>query len=315
MDAGEFHWLMDMLQTIDVGLVVLDRKYRVQAWNSFMENHSGKPPHQVREKVLFDVFPEISEDWFLRKTKAVFLLQNRTFTTWAQRPYLFRFRNYRPITGTEPYMYQNITISPLISASGSVDHICIIIYDVTDIASNSRQLQAANAQLGYLSRTDALTGLNNRGAWEASLRSEHARIRRTGENSTLVMFDIDHFKKINDSYGHPAGDQVIRETASVLMETMRETDIAGRYGGEEFAVILVDTGIDNAMIFAERLRERISALKVRHEDHEIKFTISIGLAALDATQDSPEAWIQKSDKGLYQAKESGRNRTCRFDQS
>lgn len=315
MDAGEFHWLMDMLQTIDVGLVVLDREYRVQAWNSFMENHSGKPPHHVREKVLFDVFPEISKDWFLRKTKAVFLLQNRTFTTWAQRPYLFRFRNYRPITGTEPYMYQNITISPLISASGSVDHICIIIYDVTDIASNSRQLQAANAQLGYLSRTDALTGLNNRGAWEASLRSEHARSRRTGENSTLVMFDIDHFKKINDSYGHPAGDQVIRETSSVLMETMRETDIAGRYGGEEFAVILVDTAIENAMIFAERLRERIAALKVRHEEHEIRFTISIGLAALDATRDSPEAWIKKSDKGLYKAKESGRNRTCRFDQS
>src|SRR5690606_22357849 len=145
----------------------------------FMENHSGKKPHTVRDQVIFDLFPEIPQDWFYSKTQSVFLLQNRTFTTWTQRPYLFRFRNYRPITGTEPYMFQNITISPLISASGQVDHICLIIYDVTDIATNSKQLQAANEKLGFLSRTDALTGLNNRGAWQESLKAEYSRHKRT----------------------------------------------------------------------------------------------------------------------------------------
>ncbi|WP_416397528.1 GGDEF domain-containing protein [Allohahella sp. A8] len=312
LDAGEFHWLMDMLQTIDVGLVVLDRSYRVQAWNSFMENHSGKKPHAVRDKVIFDLFTEIPKDWFFSKTQAVFLLQNRTFTTWTQRPYLFRFRNYRPITGTEPYMFQNITISPLISASGQVDHICLIIYDVTDIATNSKQLQAANDKLGYLSRTDALTGLNNRGAWQESLKAEYSRHKRTGQNSTLVMFDIDHFKKVNDTYGHPAGDEVIKKTASVLLETMRETDISGRYGGEEFTIILVDTPPENAMIFAERLRKKIEALTVHHEGTAIRWTISLGIAPVDDSVTEPMQWVEHADQALYKSKQGGRNRSTHY---
>ena len=127
-DLSEFHWMMDMLQTIDVGLVVLDRDYRIHTWNSFMENHSGLAPSEVQGKSLFDLFAEIPREWFSSKTEAVFLLKNRAFTTWEQRPYVFRFKNYYPITGTVDFMYQNITISPLISAQGEVNYICLVIY-------------------------------------------------------------------------------------------------------------------------------------------------------------------------------------------
>ncbi|AZZ95561.1 diguanylate cyclase [Hahella sp. KA22] len=302
-----------MLQTIDVGLVVLDSEYRINVWNSFMENHSGLRPHVVKDQVLFDVFKEIPEEWFKHKTQSVFLLKNRTFTTWEQRPFLFRFKNYRPITGTEEFMYQNITITPLVSPNGEVQNICLIIYDVTDIASNRRQLEAANSKLEKLSRIDRLTQLNNRGYWEEQLVKEYQRLKRTNEASTLIMFDIDHFKKVNDTYGHPAGDEVIRLVAATLRETMRSTDIAGRYGGEEFGVILVNTDGKNAMNFAERLRTRIESLEVTHEGRDIRFTISLGLAELDKKIKDHKEWIERADTALYASKQGGRNRATTYE--
>lgn len=138
----EFHWMMDMLQTVDVGIVVLNSDFEIKVWNGFMEAHSGKLPSDVRDKTLFSLFPDISETWFRRKVKAVFELRTRAFMTWEQRPYLFKFRNFRPITGTEPFMYQNISISALVSATGVVDHVCMMVYDMTDAASAKKQLLA-----------------------------------------------------------------------------------------------------------------------------------------------------------------------------
>jgi hypothetical protein len=94
----------------------------------------------VRDKTLFSLYPDISESWFRRKTKAVFELRTRAFVTWEQRPYLFKFRNFRPITGTEPFMYQNISLSALASATGAIDHICMMVYDMTDAAAAKKQL-------------------------------------------------------------------------------------------------------------------------------------------------------------------------------
>ncbi|MFQ3250952.1 hypothetical protein [Glaciecola sp.] len=136
----EFHWMMDMLQTVDVGIVVLNRNFEIKVWNGFMEAHSGMLPNDVRDKTLFSLYPDISESWFRRKTKAVFELRTRAFVTWEQRPYLFKFRNFRPITGTEPFMYQNISLSALASATGAIDHICMMVYDMTDAAAAKKQL-------------------------------------------------------------------------------------------------------------------------------------------------------------------------------
>ncbi len=142
----EFHWMMDMLQSVDVGIVVLDREFRIKVWNGFMESHSGMLPSEVRDKSLFSVFPSITESWFFKKARPVFDLKTRAFMTWEQRPYLFKFPNYRPITGSEPFMYQNIALSPLVSANGVVDHISMMIYDMTDIAAGKKQLEALQVQ-------------------------------------------------------------------------------------------------------------------------------------------------------------------------
>ena len=306
--ADSFHWLVDMLESVEVGLVVLDLDFRVQAWNGFMENHSGITASKIRDKVIFDVFPDIPKAWLTRKVDAVALLNTRGFTSWEQRPYLFKFRNTRPITGTEEFMFQNLTISPLSGPSGQVEKVCLMVYDVTDIASSKRALERANEQLAKLSMTDRLTGLLNRGTWENLVDAEYERYRRYGQATSLVMFDIDHFKKVNDTHGHLAGDEVIKHTASVTKGALRQSDTAGRYGGEEFGIILPETDAEGARIICERIRETIEQSVVETSVAPIQYTISMGIAQLNDGPENYMQWMQRADKALYAAKEGGRNR-------
>ncbi|MBC3766451.1 PAS domain-containing protein [Neptunicella marina] len=155
-ELTEFHWMMDMLQTVDVGLVVLDKDYNIKLWNGFMESHSGMLPSEVRDKSLFELFPDIDCNWFTQKARQVFELKNRAFMIWEQRPYLFRFPNYRPITGSEDYMYQNITLSPLKSTTGTVDHICMMVYDMTDVAASKKLLEITQVTLGEINERESV---------------------------------------------------------------------------------------------------------------------------------------------------------------
>lgn len=310
--ASAFHWMVDMLESVEVGLVVLDLKFRIQAWNGFMENHSGITASQVRNQVLFDVFPDIPRPWLTRKVDAVVQLNTRAFTSWEQRPYLFRFRNTRPISGTEKYMFQNLTISPLSGPTGKVEKVCLMVYDVTDIASSKRALERANEQLARLSRTDGLTGLLNRGSWENLVEAEFERYRRYGHNTSLVMFDIDHFKKVNDTYGHLIGDEVIRHTATLTRRYFRQSDSIGRYGGEEFGVILPETDTESARVICERVREHIARTPVETEAGPIRYTISIGIAEPGESPESYTRWMQQADQALYASKNAGRNKVSVF---
>ncbi|SDA47278.1 PAS domain S-box-containing protein/diguanylate cyclase (GGDEF) domain-containing protein [Pseudomonas sp. NFACC15-1] len=313
IDLNEFHWLLAIVQSIDVGVVVLDREYRVQVWNTFMENRSGVQPKDAHNQDFFSLFPEIDRQWFSRKVESVATLGTPAFTVWEQRPYLMRFKSYQPITGQEAFMYQNTTLLPLRSPDNTIKHICLVIYDVTDVATNRHQLQAANAQLQRLSSTDQLTGLYNRGHWESNLKAAFARYQRYGHALSLVMLDIDHFKRVNDTYGHQAGDKVIEHVARLLHEHVRESDVAGRYGGEEFGVVLSDTDKAGAQIFAERLRKAIEALEVQFNDQTIRFTVSLGVADLSQPSNDHAELIARADQALYTSKKTGRNRVTVHD--
>ena len=313
IDLNEFHWLLAIVQSIDVGVVVLDRDYRVQVWNTFMENRSGVQPKDSHNQNFFSLFPEIDRQWFSRKLESVATLGTPAFTVWEQRPYLVRFKNYQPITGQEEFMYQNTTLLPLRSTDGKINHICLVIYDVTDVATNRHQLQAANAQLQQLSSTDRLTGLYNRGHWEESLKVAYARHQRYGNATSLVMLDIDHFKRVNDTYGHQAGDKVIEEVSRLIREYVRETDVAGRYGGEEFGVVLSDTDKTGARVFAERLRKAVEGLEVLHNGQSIRFTISLGVADLSQPSINYADLIAWADHALYASKKAGRNRVTVYE--
>lgn len=140
----ELHWLLDILQHIDVGVVVLDRQYQVSLWNGFMANHSGLDADEAVDKNLFELFPELDQEWFRAKVESVATLEVRAFTIWEQRPYLLRFKGYQPITGQADFMYQNATFLPVKGRSGQVSHVALIIYDVTHEALHKQP--AAGAQ-------------------------------------------------------------------------------------------------------------------------------------------------------------------------
>jgi diguanylate cyclase (GGDEF)-like protein len=168
----------------------------------------------------------------------------------------------------------------------------------------NRQLVEALAEVERLARHDALTGLFNRGWLDQTLKTEAERFRRARHPLTVILFDIDQFKQINDSLGHDMGDRVLRAIASALIRRVRGGDIAGRWGGEEFLVIAPNTALDAALQVAERLREAIVALKVG-----CPVSASFGVAELQPGESISRLLI-RADRALYRAKETGRNRVC-----
>jgi diguanylate cyclase len=169
----------------------------------------------------------------------------------------------------------------------------------------SRRLLRQREELLRIGRTDGLSQLNNRRFWEESVFQEFERHKRSGSPLSLIMIDIDHFKQVNDEYGHVAGDQMIREISDLLSAAVRQSDVVGRYGGEEFGLMLPDTGIKGALQFAERLRLGIEALTIK--PYGVGCTISLGVAEADSQVRKYRDLIECADKSLYAAKHAGRN--------
>jgi diguanylate cyclase (GGDEF)-like protein len=159
---------------------------------------------------------------------------------------------------------------------------------------------------------DALTGLNNRRWLDVNLSRLVARHKMGGEPLTLLMFDIDHFKRFNDDYGHSAGDEVLARVGDCIRSRLRPTDLASRYGGEEFVAILAGTPLEGGCVAAERLRRAISDTQVSTSDQKLlpQVTISIGVVEAGLSEDA-NALVERADKALYRAKDGGRNRVER----
>lgn len=306
---------IQLLDSIEVGIVVLDANFQVEVWNKFMEDHSAILPSNIIGKSLFSTFPEIDAGWLKQKSEPVFNLNSPVFIIWEQRQFLFKFGASRPITCDASFMYQNVTMFPLISESGAVNKLCMLVYDVTDQALSKRGMERLNEELKIASRIDGLTGLFNRRYWQERFEESFKLAMRRDKVSTALMLDIDHFKKVNDTYGHQAGDKVIQMLAQLIKKCVRETDLAGRYGGEEFAIILTDSAVSDAVIVAERIRRLAERLIVEHEGQNISFTVSLGLAEFHTSSESPMMWLEQADQALYDAKKGGRNQHCIYDGS
>lgn len=174
----------------------------------------------------------------------------------------------------------------------------------------TRLLREEKKHLALLARTDNLTKLYNRAHFDEMMASELARCRRTGQPLSLLMLDLDYFKNINDSFGHPCGDAILQSVARVLQQTTRISDVVCRYGGEEFAIILPDTSVANAYVTAEKVRRAIESLQLVCQQETLSLTVSIGIngtRGLGPVQ--AYELVKGADNALYSSKQKGRNRT------
>ncbi len=178
------------------------------------------------------------------------------------------------------------------------------------ILLQQKELEEKNEKLEYLATRDSLTGLVNRRYFEEQAAHEIVRIKRYGGNSCLLLLDIDNFKEINDKYGHPTGDKVLQNLASVLRTQLRKADLIARIGGEEFAIILINTDDEAGNIVAEKLRCIIENDSFIVDNKVFNITVSIGITLIDNNVDSYEEVYKRADKALYTAKAEGKNRAC-----
>lgn len=296
-----------------IGIAAVDTRMNIILWNRFMEFHSHLNHSEVLGRNIFECFPELPKEWLEKKIKSVIVLKNLAFTSWQQRPFLFKFPNTRSITTYIPFMYQDCSIWAIQDKAGIVQGVCISVHDMTDTANAQLLLQEATEQAVQLQETsqrDGLTGLYNRSFFYEQISNEVSRARRYERSLSLLLVDIDYFKKINDTYGHLAGDEVIRIVALKLLKTLRDSDTLVRYGGEEFALILPHLNMQEGAIVAERLRCIIEKEIIIFEEKEIQTTVSIGVSEITEGITADQL-IKKADKALYTSKEEGRNRvTC-----
>ncbi|MEP7043043.1 MAG: diguanylate cyclase [Dokdonella sp.] len=212
------------------------------------------------------------------------------------------------LDGAFPWQPQSSMPTILASLPFLTAYPLLISSSMHRLASKVRE---QNRELALTSTVDAATGLWNRVTWQKAVDRELRHLHRHGRSASLLMIDIDHFKQVNDRYGHPVGDAVVAMVASTIRESIRDIDVASRYGGDEFGVLLTHTGEHAATAVAERVRARVAAALVANAPG-LRCTLSIGIACASAEMHSAAAWIERADAALYRAKMLGRNQATRL---
>ena len=288
----------NILNALNLGIVILDSTYKIQFWNDWMAIHSHRKAEDVLGRNIFDTYPNLNKPVFLRSFKSVFTFGNFYFFSQKLHGYLFPIPTVSSFQTSFDRMQQSCTVCPMREGDGpQVTHICITVQDVTEMA-----------ELVETNQRDFLTGTYNRRFLFNRLKEEFERHRRYKRQMSLLIIDIDHFKVVNDTYGHPCGDFVLKSVCDTIQSALRRVDILARYGGEEFCCILPETPFENTYLVAERIRSQVEAASFEYNENAIKVTVSIGIPKPIELNDSLETLLKNADNALYKAKASGRNK-------
>lgn len=303
----QFDWLLSpLLMQLNTGVLVLDAAHRIVFFNQFISRRADVQLSDVQGQDVFEVFADLPQVWLQRKLDSVLTLQTPAFSSWEQRQYIIKLPHLRPLSSDSQYMAQNCTLLPITSADNQSQYVCLLIEDATDAYVYQQQLQQSMAQLEHANRTDGLTGVFNRRYWQQQLNYEIQRAQRYQHPLSLLLFDLDKFKQLNDDYGHQGGDTVLVELSALIAGLLRDTDLLGRYGGEEFGVILPETDLVGALQVANRICYAAQQHQMQFNGQPLRATVSIGVASFCGQ--SPDDLIQQADNALYSAKRQGRNR-------
>jgi diguanylate cyclase (GGDEF)-like protein len=206
-------------------------------------------------------------------------------------------------------MWIEIYTYPILDLQGNVTHVVEYTRDITDRKKSEEEKRQLIENLNYLSTTDSLTGLRNRRALADMLHQEIERSQRYATDLSLILCDLDKFKPINDTYGHAAGDAALQAVAEALKTSLRKADILGRYGGDEFMIILPETSLDGAKMLAEKVRIAVSEIELPvAKNKRIGLAISLGVAGCCAPADDLDTLVRLADSALYASKQGGRNK-------
>jgi diguanylate cyclase (GGDEF)-like protein len=295
--------LEQIFDTINLGLVILDRDLKVRHWNRWMARCSKIEPEQILGRRVFDFFPTLEANQsFQRNCKSVLAFGSYAFFSQKLHRYLFPFPPTSSFEVKFEQMQQSCTMGPLRDDGRAITGIFLTVEDMTESAANEQRLDEMTSK-------DALTGVYNRRYLETRIREEFGRHRRYSRRLTLVMFDIDHFKMVNDNHGHPCGDFILQSVAGAIANRIRLTDCLARYGGEEFSCLLQETDLTSGMLLAERFRRQVEEMDHDFKGTQVKVTISLGVSELK-DDDTLEQFVKRADEAMYRAKTGGRNRVC-----
>lgn len=290
-----------IIETIDIGLIVLDRDLNVCGWNRWMEFYSGVAAKDIIGTPITERYPNLGEPKYRRLLKSVLSFGSYAYFSQKLHQYLIPLKNPHSSVEQLPLMQQSCSAAPLRDPQGVITGLFISVHDVTEYTTYENKLLE-------MTKIDALTRLYNRSYLDKRLSEELERTLRFGNIFSVIMIDIDYFKKINDTRGHLCGDHTLRQLALILQQVVRSVDFVGRYGGEEFCCVLPETSAANARVLAECLRAKVAEEVFTYGSEKFNITISLGVAEYGDGANTLETLIELADTALYKAKHEGRNR-------
>jgi len=306
------HFLQHILDASTTRIWHFDKEVRVVSLNKAAQENLEFPLAHYLGKTTFDYF------YNLEDARLYYEMDMQVIN--SGQADLGRLDIYEAPDGNT--FYKKVDRIPYFDENGAIAGLTVYSYDITEqkraeisLLEQRLELEAeikkritAEKELRRLARTDPLTGIYNRRHFFELGNKELTRTRRTNQPLSILMFDIDHFKRINDTYGHQVGDRVLKTITATCHENLRQMDVFARYGGEEFVILLPEIGVDNARQVAHKMSTLIGQQEIMFENQRIAVTASLGVAALSSESESLDQLLARADDALYQAKEAGRNR-------
>jgi diguanylate cyclase (GGDEF)-like protein len=292
---------------------LLDRDGRYVAVLGGLDNERYHDGRSLVGKRMHEVLPIATADSFLKRVHEA--LDTGLVVSYEYELSSDDVDGVERREGVPHNLFFESQLAPLPPTEGRADMVVWMIHNVTETKLAMRRLEQQQdalekqqEELERLARTDPLTGLLNRRSFFAEASRELHWVQRTGHPAVVISFDLDHFKTINDTRGHAAGDASLRAISDMLRGERRGTDVVGRLGGEEFAIVVRDTDVDCGRRLAERLRAAVAALDVHHDGEAISLTASFGVTQVRASDVDLDDAIKRADGAMYTAKRLGRDR-------